>query len=442
MAVSQRAFLIRLYEEYLEEASFLYSQRRALLGNDEIPWQKLAGFEERLEAQIDGLAVGGALALETAAARAAEGDAGELFAALCVFCRQGSRERALTALERLDPAAAEKACAAGDALKYELPDGWVPDLLTLLELGDPKLAPVLARAFGYRRVPCGPQLMAAMRRSAASALPELVWALGRIGHEPAAECLLDYMRSEDAPVRSAAGLALARMGDTWGRFPTRQSGQVGDLPHLLALAGGRDAVGILSGAATADATAALGFLGAPECVPALLSRLERPDTAAPASSALECLTGAGLYETVFVPEEVKEDELFESEREALQAGKPPDRGDGRPFGSEVTRVSREPRRWQDWWSANSSRFTPGVRYRGGAPLSPARLVDLLAAPRTPHEIRRFSGEELAARYAEDFGFEPDMPAARQAALLAGAAAAGTRMSFVEGGWYRGGRRVD
>ena len=31
MVISHRAFLIELYEEYLEEASFLYEQRRTLL---------------------------------------------------------------------------------------------------------------------------------------------------------------------------------------------------------------------------------------------------------------------------------------------------------------------------------------------------------------------------------------------------------------------------
>jgi hypothetical protein len=84
-----------------------------------------------------------------------------------------------------------------------------------------------------------------------------------------------------------------------------------------------------------------------------------------------------------------------------------------------------------------------VRYRHGAPLSPARLVDLLAAPDTPHEIRRSCGEELAARYREDFGFEPDMPAARQAVILSEAAAGAASRSgrFREGGWYFAGREV-
>jgi uncharacterized protein (TIGR02270 family) len=444
MALSQRAFLIRLYEEYLEEASFLYAQRRTLFQNPEIPWTKIGGFEERLEAHIDGLVVGGTLALEVGAARAAEGDFGEIFAAMCLFCRQNQRDSALAVLEALDPDDAKKAVAVADALKYELPDAWTPDLLTLLERGDPKLAPVLARAFGYRRRPCGPQLMSAMKRCAAAALPEVVWALGRIAYEPAAEALFDYLRSEDEPVRSAAALALARMGDARPiEYCLGAARSQGWPVQVLAVAAGRNGLAVLREVETAESAMALGMLGDPVCAPLLLARMEQPESAAAAANALECLTGAGLSETVFVPDEVNEDELFESEREALKQGKPLDRGDGRPFGSNVTRVSQDPSQWSDWWRANALRFTAGVRYRRGVPLSPANLVDLLAAPDTPHEIRRFCGEELAARYREDFGFEPDMPAARQAVLLAEAAAGAASRSgrFREGGWYFAGREV-
>ncbi len=442
MAVSYRAFLAELYEEYLADAAFLYAQRLALMADPAMAWTKVGAFEDRLEAHLDGLVVGGEPALEVCVRHAEGDDAGELFAAVSVFCRQQRQDLVMAALDRLDPGAEQAAGAAADALKYELPAAWLPDWIGLLQNGDPKLAPILARAFGYRRVGCGPQLAAAMERCAPSALPAVIWALGRIAYQPAAERLIDYLRSGDKATRSAAALAVARMGE-WGRSSACEEGQVADLPRILAVAGGPEAVRLLGSDGTSDATTALGLLGAPECVPALISRLERPDVAPCAAAALECITGAGFYETVFVPEEVDEDELSEFERQAAEEGKPPDRGDGRPYGSNVTRVSRDAVQWHDWWQAHSDRFAPGLRYRSGALLTPARLVDLLAAPQTPHEVRRFSGEELAARYGEDFGFEPDMPAARQAALLADAWISVRRSAdrFLEGGWYRGGRPI-
>ena len=299
MATSPRTFRIELYEEYLEEASFLYEQRLALLTNPEITWKKIGEFEDRLEAHIDGLIVGDKLALDVCARHASEGGFGELFAAICVFCRQDQRDRVLAILDQLDPADAEKAGAISDALKYELPESWSKDFLTLLGSGDPKLAPVLARAFGYRRAQCGPQLLNAMKRCAAAALPEVVWALGRIRYEPAIGPLLDYLKTEDEPVRSAAALALARIGDPSAVDYCLDQARRHTWPmRTLGLAGGRRALALLTERANngggADCFTALGLLGDPVSVPLLISALEQPDAAVHATTALQCLTGAGL----------------------------------------------------------------------------------------------------------------------------------------------------
>jgi len=447
MANSPRAFLVGLYEEYLAEASFLYAQRLSLLDDPKIAWNERGEFEERLEAHIDGLVVGGQLALEVCGRQAAEGDFGELYAAACVFCRQNRQDLVLEILDQLDGEDAEKTSAVAGALKQELPEAWCPDFLTLLAGGNPKLAPVLARAFGYRRVPCGPQLLAALRRCAAAAVPELVWALGRIAYSPAAEVLLDYLRSEEEPVRAAAAVALARIGEpgmidrclaemhshTWPLVP-------------LGLAGGRSAWAALTELHrtnnSADCVIALGLLGDAASVPDLLRLLEQAAPATPAALALQAITGAGISETAFIPEEVNEDELFEAERAAFRRGQPPVRVDGRPFGSTVTRLSQKPEDWNRWWQTNATRFTPGVRYRNGGLFSPGRLIEMLTAERTPHQLRRYCSEELATRYQNDFGIETDMPVSRQVNRLAEAVtwsqADSTR--FQEGEWYFAGHR--
>ena len=447
MAVSQRAFLSTLYEEYLEEASFLYEQRRTLYNNPEITWKKIGEFEERLEAHIDGLIVGGKLALEVCTRHAAEGDFGEVYASTSVFCRQNQRDRVLAIFDQLDPADVGKAGAVADALKYELPEAWFPDFLMLLASGDPKLAPILSRAFGYRRLSCGPQLLSAMKRCATTALPEIVWALGRIAHKPASGPLLDYLESEDEPVRSAAAVALARVGEPRAVDSCLDKARSNTWPILtLGLASGRRALHVLTGLAEknggGDCLTALGLLGDPVSVSLLIPRLAEPATAASAVIALQCLTGAGLYETVFIPDEIDDDELFETEREQLKQGKKPDRGDGRPFGSTVTRLSQNPEDWKLWWETNATRFTPGVRYRNGEPLSPARLIQTLTDGSTPYQLRQYCSEELATRYQYDFGFETDMPVSCQVNKLAEAVAWSKTggAQFREGEWYFAGQR--
>ena len=61
---SIRQFNVELYREHLEEASFLYEQRLAYLHDPEVNWPDLGDWEERFEAHIDALVVGGELALE------------------------------------------------------------------------------------------------------------------------------------------------------------------------------------------------------------------------------------------------------------------------------------------------------------------------------------------------------------------------------------------
>ena len=116
MAASYREFLTALYEEHLEEASFLYLQRRGLLGDPMTPWRKVAEWEDRLEAHIDALVIGGDLALEICRAHVTSGDAGEVFAAIAVFCRQESAPLLAEALRLLDAGNAEMMQAADDAL--------------------------------------------------------------------------------------------------------------------------------------------------------------------------------------------------------------------------------------------------------------------------------------------------------------------------------------
>lgn len=446
MHSSYPKFLIGLYEEYLEEASFLYNHRRALLGNPEITWTKIGEFEQRLEAHIDGLVVGDKLALDVCVRRAAEGDFGELYAAVSVFCRQNRRESVLAICDQLDPDDTERAVALADALKYELPNEWVVDFATLLVSGDVKLAPILARVFGYRRLSDGAALSNVVKRCATSALAEIVWALGRSGCRSAKEPLLDYLRSEEPPTRTAAAIALARMGEASATEYCVDQAQSASWPIApLGLAGGREALAVFSkgaeGKGKADFLMALGLLGDPGTMPLLISHLEEAEVASSAATALQCVTGAGIYENVFVPEEIEEDELFDSEREELRQGKIPNRGDGRPYGSAVTRLCRDPEVWEQWWSNNCDRFSTGIRYRNGRPYSPAVLVDMLAAESTPYSLRESCLEELAIRYGYDAGFEVDSPVAQQLSGLAKAEAwsRSNGRQFQEGAYYFGGR---
>jgi hypothetical protein len=432
MVLSQPAFLARLYEEYLGDAAFLYAQRRKLLAEEYTPWTKIARLEERIAALLDGLAIGAERAVDVCGQRVSSGDPGELYAAIRLFCRRDCRDLVLTTLDGLDAADQDQVAAVADALKCEMPAAWNTDFLTILEAGDGRLAPLLARVFAYRRIPCGPAAMRAMKRCAASALPDMVWALGRIAWAPAAGALFDCLRSQEEPARLAAAVALLRLGERGAIDYCLDQAASHDWPlPALALAGGRRVRSRIAELArtrpSPEAIRALGLLGDPASVTLLLDLLRAPEATAFAADALHCLTAAPLAETVFVPDDMQERELFK----------------GKVFGSTVTRVSRDLQDWAGWWRANGSRFVEGLRYRRGRLCSPAATLDLLAAESSTLGLREFCLDELAIRNGIDTGMETDMSAVRQAAMLTKiAVSASPRYGEVqEGAWYFAGHQI-
>jgi uncharacterized protein (TIGR02270 family) len=411
MATSKRTFLIELYEEHLEEASFLYEQRLSLLQNPEISWKKIGEFEERFEAHIDGLVVGGDLAIEVCKRRAEEGDFGELHAALGLLCRQNRKDLAFSILEELDLDDAEKVQAVGDALKHELPAAW-NEYLWLWGGRNRRLIPLLSKVSAYRRVEVG-ELRRVLQETQPQFLSDVIWACGRLRQPDICRELRTYLDHNDPAIQSAAAIALLRLGDELVLDHCLRGLASSNWPAIpVGLAGSRAAVRILldveKGLPSYDRLIALGLLGDISTVPILLSSLTDEKSAEAAAISLQLITGASFYETIFVPDPVDEDELFDEGSDDHKRERIPLRPDGRPFGVTVKRVSQKLGDWQQWWSVNSAAFDPRIRYRNGRPYSPGCLVEVLNSERSLHLIRRLASDELVVRYGMDVAFEPDM----------------------------------
>ena len=447
MATSTKAFLIELYREYLEEASFLYEQRLGLLKDAEVTWKRIGEFEERFEAHIDGLVVGGDLALQVCTERALEGDFGELHAAVRVFCRQNRKEVVLRILQETDAEDRQKRRAVADALKHELPGSWQADFTPMLWDGDDKSKSLLATVFGFRRFRLGTKSAGLLLGASSEALPEVIRAIGRLGDRSAGEALMRLLNGDPEPGSWAAALALLRLGEEGTVSACGQRGRSEGWRRLVVgLGGGRSAARELlelmkSGAVDKDGLIALGLLGDPSAIPLLMRALFQPDLASTSALALQAITGANLIETAFIPDPVEPDELFESEREKLKVGQVPTRPDGRPYGTNVVRLSQNPKDWEKWWEKNGGRLNPEARYRYGALYSPAALLATLQNESSPHQLREFAAEELVIRYGCDFPFEPDMLVKEQESALAGCAqwVAQNESRFKPGEWYFAGR---
>ena len=408
-------FETELYQEHLEEASFLYEQRLTLFDDPEITWLDIADFEERFEAHIDALVVGEEPALNVCKTQAMEGDFGELHAAVRVFCRQNRLDFVQECLEALDPDDTERVQAISDALNHELPAEWKEEFIRILSKGDQRLIPVVAKLIGYQRLSSGKELLHALQQNNSHAVSNIIWSIGRVREQYARTLLFNkYLKHEDESVCYATALALLRIGDPQTLDHCLHSVHSKNWPLLpLGLGGSRSTAAVLiknavNNKTSADCLIALGLLGDISAVDTLLSDLGNADFAESAAIAFYLITGAEIYEEVFIPEEIDEDELIEEELKKFKEGQVPTRLDGEPFGITITRISQKPEDWQKWWAENKSRFNSGIRYRNGKSYSPACLLENLQSEKSPRLVRQMAYEELVIHYGIDFPFETDM----------------------------------
>ncbi len=153
--------------------------------------------------------------------------------------------------------------------------------------------------------------------------------------------------------------------------------------------------------------------------------------------ALQLITGASLYENVFVPEEIDPDTLSDEERAKEGADLPQ-----APLGTMQRRISQDAGVWRNWLEAHRERLRPPLRYRNGVPYSPQCLLQNLRCEASPPMLRRWAIDELVIRYGLVIPFETDMTVVHQKQRLAEIdhwiRSAG---EFQPGSWYFAGRFI-
>jgi hypothetical protein len=412
MATSPKAFLIELYREYLEDSSFLYDQRRALLADPEISWRDLDSFDERLEACLDGLVVGGDLGTDVCKDRLENGDAGEAYAAIRVLCRQGRKETVLETRNKLTLDEPERLTAIADALKQDCPEAWFDDLAELEFTGEQEEAQLIlfTRIAGYRRWKrAAAKLAGALPNAGPEAIPEILWSMGRTGSANMRHLLIPRLKDANEEVCRSAADALLSLGDS----------SVGSLLSaakepwamlITALAGGEAKAAIAPGTMlapdpSAETILALGLNGNVRAVPVLLNSLERGKQPAACAQALDLILGAGVRETVFVPDSNGQD------------SSPELRPDGKPYGSTITRLAFDPNSWRKWWDKYGRNFDPNIRYRLGRTWSLDAVLATIEQDYMPWTIRQWCAQEFHMHSGYDWDFEIEMPVAEQLTAL-------------------------
>ncbi|MEO6525089.1 MAG: beta-ketoacyl synthase N-terminal-like domain-containing protein [Gemmatimonadaceae bacterium] len=433
-----------LHAEHLEEAGFLCEQRHSLLDDAELSWIEIGAFERRMLRHTDALALEGASASAALNAGLQADDAGEAYAAALAMLCMNDDESSARVVERLGTGSEQVIGAVIEAIVATPREAIALVRRLLLESSAPAARTAACRLAGFRRLPL--ELDDLPLAEAVVESEVMLWALGRTSARDAQGVLSDALRDSAPALRRTASIALLRLGvyDSVIKTAMRVAEPWADM--ALGLAGGPDATSLLleryaGERRTADTAIALGLLGDIRAVGPLIASLVEQPVAADAAIALELITGAGLYEEVFVPDDDEAERIDDERQDEIDAS-------GKVALVAQTGVSRRqlaitPELWFAWWKANHGRFASRIRFRNGQPYSPARLLASLRSEKSPRVVRALAYEELVIRYHADVEFETEMFVAEQERALSAYAPLIDRLESecAPGRWYFAGHEL-
>jgi hypothetical protein len=414
---ARRSFQTKLIRLQLDEASFLYDQRRYLLNHDQLSWVDVKQNEKRFLKHLwalEQLSEGRGIDIEELIE-----DAGALHTAVCLFCRQGHFDRLGRLIEKVDWTNDDVFWAAADGLKWEAPDTWRNRLVRVFSRHKTRGIDLLSLVFGYRRWSLRPifQLLD-------NGLPmsrALIRAVGRSGGAEGIDRLKEVILSDDDSLKTDASIALLR----WGSFdhvkdvhPYSDPNHWAWLPlGLLGRSGIQERLeSLVDTAPSAETLLTLGLLGRPSAVERIIPHTAHEELGKYASSALQLITGRNLFETVFIPDKIDLDVLTEEEQARFHQGEPV-YGEGKTPGDTVERISKDPCQWQRFWDENRFRFNPKIPYRLGKPYSPIAPLNTLLSPHFASFVRALAYEETVIRHGVNLVFETDFLVEEQQRIL-------------------------
>lgn len=373
-----------VFGQAVDQAGFLWCQRDAAArGDPRYALKDLAELDARLGAQLDLLRRAGKTGWELCAAAAAEGGAGEVFAALSLALSRRDREGAAAMLARAMEAP-ELGRGAASAFGWASAEE-VKDALSALLLPDapPALQAIGVAACAIRRRDAGAALGKALKAEEPRLRARALRMVGELGYEERLADLKPALRAEEPLVRLWGAWSAALLGDMAGvdalleiaaaGGPAAERAVAVAMPRAGVLAGGRWLRRLPeAGLAARVAVIAAGALGDPALVPWLLERMKVPKLARRAGAAIVLMTGVDLEkEKLEGPELEEAGPSDDPEDEDVSS----DADDGWPW-PDAAAVER-------WWAGRRTEFVGGKRYLWGKPIEAGWVNEVLRAGNQP-----------------------------------------------------------
>ena len=370
------ATMTDILQQFADEAAFLWFVRSKNVSAPHFSLADLEQFDERLEAQVDGLRVGGDASWDICRA-ALDGDTAEgMFAPAVLAFESGDNSR----IAEVMAATGEdqgKARAVVSALGWLPLDLAKPHMHRFLDESAPFLRYIGIAACAIHRHYPGPHLKKAANDIFALLIGRGLKAYGELGRGSELNDfrLREHLTDHDDEIRFSAVWSTAVAGversiEVLKRFVSpsskhaekalniaiRRMRPASALAWQLELAQSPETVRL--------AVIGAGALGDPALVPWLIDRMNMPELARVAGEAFTMITGA----------DIELEELAGTRPAGFNAGPTDDpKDDNVAEDADDDLPWPEAARVSEWWAKNSSRFKSGVRHLLGKPVSPDHL---------------------------------------------------------------------
>lgn len=367
-----------IVEEHLEEADFLWHQRRNALGDRVYDLGRLADLEERLLAHLDGLLLAEADGWNLLKPKLTEGDRGEAFAAAFVAMASGEAGYRADLTKALDQAQGPVLEGIAEALRHSSSSEVEHILLSRLGAANPCVRAIALDVLSFRRAALdAKQLELSLLDKDPLVVAAAATAVGRLRIRPLVSRLEGLLGSENPLVRGVAMRAAFLLGSGQALAHCRtavnkKTEEATDALILIGLAGQAEDARLLVEAVNQPefvrhAVSALGWLGYASAVDVLIPLAADPKLSRLAADAIARITGLDLEKeqlTATAPTASKPQEGAGDEDDFVE-----DPDEGLPWP--------DPAKLATCWKANALRFNKTTRYRHGQPHSRQVLIDIL-----------------------------------------------------------------
>lgn len=403
--------------EHADEAPFLWLLRATAVHAPHYDLDDLAQLDERIEAHLDGLRVGGAAGWEFVAAQLDMEEAGEVFVAAVLALESKDPDR-LDRVLAVAKAVPETTCGMISALGWVTPQQLKGTGKTFLNGGSPFMKRLGIAACALHRVDPGPLLDRALESDDGPLVARALRAAAELGRQDLVPVIEPKLKQEDDAVRFWAAWAAVRLGARGRELESLRLTAMGDSPFAARAL--QFVPRVLSGAESQawfkalvgdpsrlrDVITAIGVRGDPHYLPWLIKQMEVSEVARLAGEAFTLVTGVDLaHEQLESVQPLRPDMVDDDDLDAIDITMDPDEDLPWP----------EPRLIQAWWNGNKGRFEAGQRYLLGQAISEAQCEAVLRSGY--QRQRRAAALELALMKPDRPLFETRARGQRQEQLL-------------------------